>query len=205
MYFAIHNDGRGASIRTDDAEGLRFAYPAAASNDLEIRTRAVADAIPAQSFDFAMAGKGGSSPYSWSITNGSLPAGVTLSQDGLLAGTPTREESATFTVLLRDDTGATVEQALTLNVTRTPAPYLGKAVYNTNQEKLVLTGRHFDADVAITLNGRAVTIAARPGNSVGPDVRIVVKGSRNALSIRARGENVITLTVDGRVSNELTF
>jgi hypothetical protein len=30
MYFLAHNDGRGASIRSDDAAGLRAAYPAAA-------------------------------------------------------------------------------------------------------------------------------------------------------------------------------
>jgi hypothetical protein len=205
MFFAIHNDNRGASLRSDDAAGLRFAYPASVSSDLEIRTRAVADALPGEIFDFALDGKGGSSPYTWSISNGSLPAGLTLTQDGLVTGTPPSEQRASFTVTLRDNTGATVEQTLTLNVTRTPAPFLSKAVYNATQEKLVLTGRHFDSNVTITLNGNTVTQSARPGRPVGSDIRVIVKGSKSALRIKARGENLITLGVDGRVSNELYF
>src|SRR5262249_45613689 len=36
-----------------------------------------------------MAASGGTAPYTWSISNGSLPAGLTLSADGAITGTST--------------------------------------------------------------------------------------------------------------------
>ncbi len=45
---------------------------------------------------------GGKGPYSWSVTSGSLPAGLTLSPTGSIAGTPTASGTTTFTVQARD-------------------------------------------------------------------------------------------------------
>ena len=45
---------------------------------------------------------GGTSPYSWSVSIGSLPTGMTLSTAGVLAGTPTTAGSFIFTVQATD-------------------------------------------------------------------------------------------------------
>ena len=41
------------------------------------------------SYSFQFAATGGSGSYLWSVLSGTLPAGLTLSGGGLLAGTPT--------------------------------------------------------------------------------------------------------------------
>src|SRR5512134_95631 len=41
---------------------------------------------------------GGTSPYSWSVTSGTLPAGLTLSTAGILSGMPTTVDNTSFTV-----------------------------------------------------------------------------------------------------------
>jgi hypothetical protein len=48
---------------------------------------------------------GGTSPYTFAVTSGSLPAGLTLSSGGVLSGTPTTAAAASFTVQA-SDTGA---------------------------------------------------------------------------------------------------
>ncbi|MBI1763989.1 MAG: putative Ig domain-containing protein [Acidobacteria bacterium] len=48
---------------------------------------------------------GGAAPVTWSISAGALPAGVTLSATGVLAGTPTGFGSFTFTVKVTDANG----------------------------------------------------------------------------------------------------
>ncbi len=70
-----------------------------------------------QSFTFTLQGTGGVPPYTWTVTSGALPGGVTLSTAGVLSGTPAAvgQYSARFT--LTDSTNATTNRDLTLNVT----------------------------------------------------------------------------------------
>lgn len=50
-------------------------------------------------YSFQFTATGGSGNYSWSVTAGTLPAGLTLSAAGLLSGTPTAAgTSANITV-----------------------------------------------------------------------------------------------------------
>jgi hypothetical protein len=59
---------------------------------------------------------GGTSPYKFSVTAGSLPAGLTLSTAGLLHGAPTASGSFTFTVTATDKNGNTGSQPYTLTI-----------------------------------------------------------------------------------------
>jgi uncharacterized protein (TIGR03437 family) len=59
---------------------------------------------------------GGSAPYTWSVTSGALPGGLTLSGGGTISGTPTTAGSFSFTVQVRDSAGATATKAFTLAV-----------------------------------------------------------------------------------------
>ncbi|HLY18876.1 MAG TPA: putative Ig domain-containing protein, partial [Bryobacteraceae bacterium] len=49
---------------------------------------------------------GGTSPYAWTV-NGSLPAGLTMTANGAISGTPTTPGTSTFTVTVRDTAGGT--------------------------------------------------------------------------------------------------
>jgi len=48
---------------------------------------------------------GGLAPYQFSITSGELPDGLTLSDDGVVSGTPTAPGQSFFTVTVVDDSG----------------------------------------------------------------------------------------------------
>jgi hypothetical protein len=50
---------------------------------------------------------GGAAPYSFSLTSGALPDGVTLTATGLMAGTPSRAGSFSFSVRAQDVNGCT--------------------------------------------------------------------------------------------------
>lgn len=50
----------------------------------------------------SLSAAGGTAPYTWSVSSGSLPAGLTLSSAGALSGTPTAAGSSTFTVQVTD-------------------------------------------------------------------------------------------------------
>jgi uncharacterized repeat protein (TIGR01451 family) len=59
---------------------------------------------------------GGTSPYTWSVSTGSLPAGISLSADGNLTGTPTAAGTSAFTVKVTDANNQTATEATSLTV-----------------------------------------------------------------------------------------
>ncbi|MBB6647437.1 PKD domain-containing protein [Halobellus ruber] len=61
----------------------------------------------------------GTSPVDFDVVNGSLPPGMTLHDDGVLNGTPTRVGNYTFTVRATDGDGTTANATLTKRVSAT--------------------------------------------------------------------------------------
>ena len=59
---------------------------------------------------------GGTAPYSYGVTAGALPNGVTLTTAGLLSGTPTQAGVANFTVTATDANGCARQQSYTLTI-----------------------------------------------------------------------------------------
>jgi hypothetical protein len=67
-----------------------------------------------------IAGSGGTAPYSFAVTGGSLPAGLALAANGTLSGTPTASGTFTFTASVTDNLGCTGSASFTLTVLNPP-------------------------------------------------------------------------------------
>lgn len=67
---------------------------------------------------------GGTAPYNWSLTAGSLPTGLTLAPaTGVISGTPTTAGVSSFTVMVTDGKGLTASASLSINIILTiPVP-----------------------------------------------------------------------------------
>ena len=83
---------------------------------LTITTSAVPEAAQGTSYNQALAAAGGKPEYTWSLTGGALPPGVTLSPAGILSGTPSANGSFNFTAQVADSLGATAARSFTLLV-----------------------------------------------------------------------------------------
>ncbi len=68
------------------------------------------------SLDFPLVAKNGTPGYSWSVTSGALPQGVSLESDGSLAGTPAEEGVFSFRAEVEDSASATAARDFTLVV-----------------------------------------------------------------------------------------
>jgi photosystem II stability/assembly factor-like uncharacterized protein len=53
---------------------------------------------------------GGTGSYTWTVTAGTLPAGINLSANGMLSGTPATEATHTFTILTASDAQTATRQ-----------------------------------------------------------------------------------------------
>jgi large repetitive protein len=77
-------------------------------------------ALPAgtvgSAYNQALTGNGGTGPYTFAVTAGSLPPGISLSGAGVLSGTPTSNGVYAFTVTSTDSLGASGSQGFSLSV-----------------------------------------------------------------------------------------
>ncbi|MBW8746709.1 MAG: putative Ig domain-containing protein [Acidobacteria bacterium] len=63
-----------------------------------------------------LSASGGSSPYSWAASPGSLPTGLTLASTGSISGVPANAGTSEVTVTVTDASGASTSTPLTLTV-----------------------------------------------------------------------------------------
>ncbi len=105
------------------------------------------NAVKDQPYSQQITASGGTSPYSFAITSGNLPPGMSLSSTGLLSGTPTLLGLYTFTVGVTDNVGCPGELQYTLRVsTSSSCPTITVSPSNlTNAVIGVFYSRQFTA------------------------------------------------------------
>ena len=70
-----------------------------AAGTVSVTTTSLGVGVVGQAYGETLAATGGTPPYSWSVTNGTLPAGLTLNAGtGVISGTPTTPGISTVTV-----------------------------------------------------------------------------------------------------------
>ena len=69
---------------------------------LAITTTSVPNGTAGTPYSTTLQASGGVTPYSWSVTSGSLPSGLTLAPSGTISGTPQLPQSSTFVVQVVD-------------------------------------------------------------------------------------------------------
>ncbi len=160
--------------------------PGGSTTALGISTASLSSATVGSSYSTGLQASGGSTPYTWSITSGSLPSGLTLdSGTGTISGTPTTVQTSGFTAQVSDSAGQTSSQALSIVVsTSTPTPpvqsvtistsILGQASSFTTSSTGVLSipvtigsadGRiqlRLAAETTINVQGQSLTVAVEP-------------------------------------------
>ncbi|MDO9456557.1 ExeM/NucH family extracellular endonuclease, partial [Nocardioides sp.] len=161
--------------------------------------------------DFTIAASGGSTPYTWGATG--LPTGVTISNAGVVSGTPTTAGTYSVTATVTDATTPTAATAsTTFTITVSAAP----AAQNTIAEIQGTTDTTPFANAAVTTTG--VVTAAYPTGGLsgfylqtgGPDTTpdasdgIFVFGSATNLPAASYPTVGSTVTVTGTAKEFVT-
>jgi Putative Ig domain len=69
---------------------------------LEIATTSLPGATVGEPYTTTLSAVNGEAPYTWSLINGSLPPGLSLSPSGVVSGSPTGPGTSTFTVAVTE-------------------------------------------------------------------------------------------------------
>jgi hypothetical protein len=150
------------------------------------------------------------SPYTWAITSGSLPAGLTFNNEygeGVLSGTPTKAGTSSFTLQVTDTSGGgTVSQAFTIaigtgnldQVVITTAVYYLNASYH---HILHIVG--FDANTGVTLTANVTSTGQKIGQLEDPpsgEFQSNFSGTIDAFN----GSNPSTITIKSSLGGTAT-
>jgi hypothetical protein len=99
---------------------------------LHVTTSSLPNAAQGVLYSATLAAGGGMSPYSWTITQGSLPAGFSLNAStGVISGTATTSGTSNFTVQASDGERPAMTASASLSVTVNPPPPRGAALYTS--------------------------------------------------------------------------
>lgn len=87
------------------------------TSEMIITTASLSDGTEDVKYSTTLQATGGRAPYTWSVSEGALPAGLTLAANtGIISGTPTATGSFYFTVEVEDADGRTATKTLSITV-----------------------------------------------------------------------------------------
>jgi hypothetical protein len=185
----------------------------------------VASALPSVTVGTAysqmLKATGGTTPYTWSITSGKLPAGLTLtSSTGTISGTPTTSGTSTFTATVTDrsspvqsasTTGSVVVSATALSIVPSTLPSV--TVGTTYSQTLKATGgtkpytwsiTSGNLPAGLTLASAAGTISGTPTTSgTSTFTATVTDSSSPTKSASTTGSVVVSATALSIVASTL--
>jgi hypothetical protein len=86
------------------------------STPLEVVTASLNSGVIGSNYSQTLSARGGTTPYSWQLTSGNLPPGLSLTLGGAITGTPSSAGTSTFVVSVTDAMGATAQRSLSLQI-----------------------------------------------------------------------------------------
>ena len=119
----VANDGVFSATFTPTRNGETYTFTSPAGTDvvtMPFPTLNMSITAPTctigRVYSAALTATNGIAPYTWSISSGSLPPGLTLASDGTISGTPTTLGIYTFTASVSDSQGAPGTKSYTIQV-----------------------------------------------------------------------------------------
>jgi hypothetical protein len=115
------------------------------ASTLTINTTSLPNGTVNSAYSYTLSASGGTTPYTWSIISGALPAGLSLnSSTGIISGTPTTVQTANFTVQVSGGGTATRDFSIVVNpvgtLTITTASLPGGTVNSAYSQPVNATG-----------------------------------------------------------------
>jgi hypothetical protein len=155
------------------------------------------DAVQGASYSQTLSASGGAGSYTWTLTGGALPAAISLSGAGVLAGKPTASGSSSFTATVTDASGNKTSQSfslrvdagLTITTTTLPAAIQGapysqalNAVGGLGFPTFSVSAGSLPAGLTLTSNG---VLSGTPGAPGSTSFTIQVKDPSGAVATQA--------------------
>jgi hypothetical protein len=185
---------------------------AAAGSPLTITTTSLPNGTVGAAYNQTLSATGGKTPYSWSVTVGTLPGGLTLgSSTGTVSGTPNTAGTSNFTVQVKDSSTpaqtATHALSILINSANNPVPTIASlspssAPAGSANLQLTINGTNFVSGATVSFGGSNLQNPAI--NTQGTQISVTVPSS-DLVTAGAVAVIVTNLSPGGGASNSATF
>ncbi len=147
------------TMTVTDALGMTASQPfvVAIGASLQISTLSLDSGTVGAAYSQQVTATGGTAPYTYVATSGSVPPGLVLASSGVIMGTPTTAGPYSFTVTVTDAKNATASQAYSVTVAATgstlalPALTLAAGTVNASYSAMIVpTGGTAPYSLAVT-------------------------------------------------------
>jgi len=194
--YSVGADSSGARTGTLTIAGKTFTVNQGSGNAgaLTITTPAnLPGGTVNQSYSATLAASGGIPPYTWAITSGPLPSGLSLNPStGLISGAPTAAGTTMFTATVQDSNATTVQMVFSLTISPSSSTFVitstsfPNGVVNEAYKPQTLTTSGgdvtpFDPSPIFQVSGGALP----PGLSIvkNPDLSFSIAGTPTAAGV----------------------
>lgn len=187
-----------------DDQATRTYTGTVASGTLVVTTPSLPTGTAGVYYSATLAASGGTPPYTWSMPQGSLPAGLTLnSMSGVISGTPTTPGPSTFTVEAQDTSNNTAMANLGIAVgpQDNVSGIVGRYAFSFNgynSSGPVYLAGSFTADGAGHVDGGVLDL----NNPQAPSTSLAFTGT---YTTSANGIGTMTFNVTGLGTLNFTF
>ncbi|HPA27371.1 MAG TPA: Ig domain-containing protein [Acidobacteriota bacterium] len=116
---------------------------------ISILPDSISEGIRGIFFQQALSAQGGAAPYKYILKEGSLPTGLSLTENGIISGTPSSEGTFDFVVSAVDAAGCTGEHPFTILVNAVEPPVITSFQKLGSPFRLRMIGTNFHSDATI--------------------------------------------------------
>src|SRR5207245_1270004 len=197
--------GTTSSYAYDAADNRQNVAVTTGSN-LAVNPTSLPNGTVGMAYSQTIVASGGTSPYTYATTSGSLPAGLSLTgSTGVLSGTPTTAATSNFTITATDSASRTGNRAYSLaigsavTVTLTPTTLPNGTVGTAYSQTIVASGGTSPYTYAttagtlpagVTLNSSTGVLSGTPTTAATSNFTITATDSASHTGSRAYGVTI---------------
>ena len=180
-----------------------------AITNLDITTSAsLAGATVGTTYSQQLAATGGTPPYTWALTGGALPGGLTLSSAGAISGTPNAAGTFQFTATVTDSASSSAPQQFTL-VSELSASFSGLSSTAASAQQVSFTlalGTAYAQEITgqVTLSFQPDASLASPADD--PSIQFSTGGTAAPITIPPNSTAPVSFSLQtGTVAGTITL
>jgi len=163
-----------------DGTALVNAWSSSNCPTINLSPSSLSNGAPGTAYSQTLTASGGASPYTFAVTSGPLPSGLSLGSDGALTGTPTTAGTSGFDVTATDSQGCKGLGSYVLALVNPPV--IGMIKKAPNPFRLIVTGSNLQYGIQVLINGNPYSDVKWKNTG-----KLILKGGKSLKNLVPKG------------------